>query len=81
MVKVLLPSKLVVLESNKLQYLQPQGPMNGDLLLKVHKLSTHLECHVCHVTLCGLNGPWSEMAFDLSEPAFDLRSRHFGFVR
>ncbi|KAA6427070.1 MAG: hypothetical protein FRX49_02827 [Trebouxia sp. A1-2] len=34
MVKVLLPSKLVVLESNKLQYLQPQGPMNGDLLLK-----------------------------------------------
>jgi len=71
---------LVVLESNKLQYLQLQGPGNGDLLLEVRKVSIYLECYACHVTLCGQNGRWSdemEMAYDLSEPPFELRSRHF----
>ncbi len=44
---------LVVLQSNKLQFLQLQGPGNGDLLLEVRKVSIYLECYACHVTLCG----------------------------
>lgn len=69
---------LVVLESNKLQYLQLQGPQNGDLSLEVHKVSIHLECYACHVTLCGNDDRWNDdmqMAFDISQPPFEIRSR------
>ncbi len=70
---------LVVLEFNKLRYLQLQGPENGDLSLQVHKASIELECFACHVTFCGDVERWSddiEMVLDISEPPFALRSKH-----
>ena len=73
-------NQLVVLQSSKLQFLQLQGPGNGDLLLEVRKVSVYLECCACHVELCGSGPRWSddmEMAYDLSEPPVELRSRHF----
>ena len=73
-------NQLVVLQSSKLQFLQLQGPGNGDLLLEVRKVSVYLECCACHVELCDSGPRWSddmEMAYDLSEPPVELRSRHF----
>lgn len=72
--------ELVVLGSNKLQYLQLQGPENRDLSLEVHKVSICLECYACRVALYGDGGRWSDnvqKGYDLSVPPVAFRTRHF----